>query len=157
MQKIDHSVIPVKTGSSYPGKLSAQKDGRSQQSLSKASGLTQFGANLVTLAPGALSSLRHWHENQDEFLVVTSGVCTLIDEHGETDLHTGETAAFPAGDANGHHLVNKTNSPATFVVVGTHTPTERAHYSDIDMKVTVDQSGFNFTKKDGSPIEEDKS
>jgi len=157
MPKLDLTSTPVKTGSSYPGKLSAKMDGRSQQSLSKAGGLTQFGANIVTLAPGALSSFRHWHENQDEFLVVTSGVCTLIDDNGPTELHVGDCAAFPAGDANGHHLVNNTNQPATFVVVGTHTPTEIAHYSDMDMMAQIDKSGFKFTRKDGSPLEEDKS
>ena len=31
--------------------------------------LTQFGANLVILQPGALSSLRHWHLNEDEFVM----------------------------------------------------------------------------------------
>lgn len=153
MPKIDISSLPVKTGSSYPGARSALMDGRSQVGLSKPGGLTQFGANLVTLAPGALSSLRHWHEKQDEFLVVTQGVCTLIDDHGETELHPGDCAAFPAGDPNGHHLVNKSDADAAFVVIGTHTPTEVGHYSDEDMMVTVADGAFNFTKKDGSPLE----
>jgi uncharacterized cupin superfamily protein len=151
MPKIDIANVPLKTGSSYPGKLSAQMDGRAQQRLGDAAGLTQFGANLVHLAPGALSSLRHWHEEQDEFLVVTQGSCTLIDDHGETQLNTGDCAAFPAGDANGHHLINRTDVPAAFVVIGTHTPTETGHYSDIDMKVTVADGQFSFTHKDGTP------
>ena len=102
--------------------------------------------------PGALSSLRHWHEQQDEFLVVVSGTCTLIDDHGETTLGMGECAAFPAGDGNGHHLINRTDLDAQFLVVGTHTPTETGHYSDVDMKVSVDQTGFQFTRRDGTPI-----
>lgn len=153
MPKIDIASLPVKTGSSYPGTRSALMDGRSQVGLSGPSGLTQFGANLVTLAPGALSSLRHWHEKQDEFLVVTQGVCTLIDDHGETELHPGDCAAFPAGDANGHHLVNKSGTGAMFVVIGTHTPTEVGHYSDEDMMVTVKDGSFAFTKKDGSALD----
>ena len=120
--------------------------------VGQAGGITQFGANLVTLAPGALSSLRHWHEQQDEFLVVVSGTCTLIDDHGETTLGMGECAAFPAGDGNGHHLINRTDLDAQFLVVGTHTPTETGHYSDVDMKVSVDQTGFQFTRRDGTPI-----
>ena len=155
MPKIDLDAIPVKTGSTYPGKRAAMMDGRSQKSLSKASGLTQFGANLVTLAPGALSSLRHWHEEQDEFLVVTEGQLTLVDDHGETPLKPGDCCAFPAGDANGHHLVNHSDAPGSFVVVGTHTPTETGWYSDEDMKVVVNASGYQFTRKDGSPISDD--
>lgn len=154
MPKLHLTAIPVTSGSTYPAKYASQMDGRSKQSLSQAGGLTQFGANLVHLAPGALSSLRHWHENQDEFLVITAGVCTLIDDHGETELHMGECAAFPAGDANGHHLANRTDSVASFVVVGTYTQTEVGHYSDIDMMVKFDESGAAFTRRDGSEIED---
>lgn len=153
MPKIDIAALPVKTGSSYPGARGALMDGRSQVALSEASGITQFGANLVTLAPGALSSLRHWHEQQDEFLVVTQGICTLIDDHGETPLHPGACAAFPAGDANGHHLVNKTDADAAFVVIGTHTQTEVGHYSDEDMMVTVTDGQYVFTKKNGAALD----
>jgi len=127
---------------------------RRQVALGDPSGLTQFGANLVTLGPGGQSSLRHWHEKQDEFLVVTQGVCTLIDDHGETELHPGDCAAFPAGDANGHHLVNRTDAEAAFVVVGTRTPTETGHYSDVDMRVTAENGKFAFTRRDGSAIED---
>ncbi len=54
--------------------------------LSAAGGLTQFGAYLDTLAPGAWSSHRHWHSAEDEFLFVLSGHPTLRDDSGLTDL-----------------------------------------------------------------------
>ncbi len=152
MPKIDLSAVPVKTGSAYPGALSAKMDGRAQQRVGDAGGITQFGANLVTLAPGALSSLRHWHENQDELLVVTAGELTLVDDHGDTPLRVGDCAAFPAGDTNGHHIINKSSQDGQFLVVGTHTETETGWYSDEDMKVTIDADGFSFTRKDGTPL-----
>ena len=154
MPKIDIDKLPVKTGSAYPGKLADSMAGRSQIAVGRAAGLTQFGANIVILEPNALSSLRHWHENQDEILVVLSGDLTLVDDHGETPLTAGDVAAFPAGEANGHHIVNKSANKGTFFVVGTHTPTETGWYSDIDVKVIVDANGFTFTKKDGSPLSE---
>lgn len=153
MPKIDISALPVQTGSGYPGHRAALMGDRSQISLGDPSGLTQFGVNLVTLGPGGLSSLRHWHEQQDEFLMVTQGVCTLIDDTGETELVVGDCAAFPAGDANGHHLVNKSDEPAAFLVVGTRTPTEVGFYSDEDMMVTVENGNFHFTRKDGSELD----
>ncbi len=153
MPKIDISALPVETGSGYPGHRAALMDGRSQVRLGAAAGLTQFGANLVQLAPGALSSLRHWHAEQDEFLVVTAGVCTLIDDHGETPLHPGDCAAFPAGDANGHHIKNMSDAPAAFVVIGTHTKTETGYYSDEDMMVRLADGAMSFTRKDGSPLD----
>ncbi len=153
MPKIDMNAIADITGSPYPKSHAFKMEGRSQKRLGQPAGLTQFGANLVTLAPGALSSLRHWHMHQDEFLVVTEGQLTLIDDHGETELLPGDCAAFPAGDPNGHHIVNRSGAPGRFVVVGTHTKSERGFYSDVDMKVEIEDGVFTFTTRDGAPIE----
>jgi len=153
MPKIDLASVPVETGSAYPKSVASQIDGRSKQSLSAAAGLTQFGANLVTLAPGALSSLRHWHEQQDEFLVVTQGALTLVDDTGDTALSPGDCVAFPAGDPNGHHLINRSDAPGSFVVIGTHTQNEIGHYSDLDMKAKITNGEFSFTTRDGRPFE----
>jgi len=152
MPKIDLASVPIKTGSSYPGDLARQMDGRSQQKLGAAAGLTQFGANLVTLAPGAKSSLRHWHEQQDEFVIVTDGQLTLVDNDGHRPLATGDCAAFPAGEPNGHHLINNSDAPAQFLVIGTHTETETAWYADIDIKVVVTTQGSRFTTRGGAPL-----
>ncbi|WP_417726612.1 cupin domain-containing protein [Roseovarius sp.] len=156
MPKLDLSQIPFKGGSTYPGKLAEAMAGRTSQALGDAGGLGQYGVNLVRLAPGAQSSLRHYHMQQDEFVMVTEGICTLIDDQGEHLMQVGDCAAFPAGEANGHHLVNKTEAPAVFLVVGTRTETETGYYSDLDMKVTVDVSGYIFTCKDGSPLSADQ-
>ncbi len=152
MPKIDLTTLPERTGSGYPAPHNAGFDGRSQWRLGNAAGLTQFGVNRVVLQPGAMSSLRHWHEKQDEFLVVTEGTPTLIDDHGETPLAPGDCCAFPAGDANGHHLVNRSDAPAAFIVVGTRTDTETGWYSDIDMKVEARDGEMTFTRRDGSAV-----
>ena len=156
MPKLDLLQIAIATGSNYPGKLAAMVDGRAAQRLGDAGGLTQFGVNLVRLMPGNLSSLRHYHMEQDEFVMVMTGTCTLIDDDGEHDLLPGDCATFPAGDANPHYLVNKTDKPAAFLVVGTHTPTETVFYGDIDMMVTDTDGGSKFTRKDGSPLTADQ-
>ncbi|WP_264210082.1 cupin domain-containing protein [Leisingera thetidis] len=157
MPKLDLSRIEARGGSGYPGRLAAAMAGRTGQRLGDAGGLTQFGANLIHLAPGAMSSLRHYHMEQDEFVMVTAGVCTLIDDQGAHEMLPGDCAAFPAGDANGHHLVNRSDAPAAFLVVGTRTETDTAFYSDMDMKVTVTGRTFDFTRKDGSPLTADQT
>jgi uncharacterized cupin superfamily protein len=107
--------------------------GKHEARLAKPFGLTQFGVNRVTLDPGAMSALRHWHEAEDEFVYVLSGRLTLIDNNGEHALEEGSFAAFPAGVANGHHLVNTSSAPATFLVVGSRKPGEETiHYPDDD-------------------------
>ncbi len=153
MPKIDLDALPERTGSSYPAPHDAAMAGRRQKRLGDAAGLTQFGANLVTLAPGAMSSLRHWHEQQDEFLVVTEGTLVLVDDFGATPLGPGDCCAFPAGDANGHHIVNRSDAPGAFVVVGTRTQSETGWYSDVDMKVSVSDGHMAFSRRDGSPLE----
>ena len=154
MPKIDLDALPWAHGSSYPGGHAEKIGDRSQKRLGDPSGLTQFGANLVRLGPGALSSLRHWHEEQDEFLVVTQGALTLVDDSGDTPLAPGDCCAFPAGVANGHHIVNRSDKEGAFVVVGTRTRTETGWYSDVDMMVTMTDGTMTFTRRDGSPLDE---
>jgi uncharacterized cupin superfamily protein len=154
MPKLDLSQIPFQGGSSYPGKLAEAVSGRFNQGLGDAGGLTQFGVNIVRLEPAGMSSLRHYHMQQDEFAIMLSGTCVLIEDDGEYEMQPGDCAAWPAGEANGHHLVNKTDAPATFLVVGTRTPTETCIYSDLDMMVKDD--GNTFTRKDGSPLTADQ-
>jgi uncharacterized cupin superfamily protein len=143
--------VPVKTGSIYPEPYAAQIQGRSSLRLGQAGGLTQFGANLVILAPGARSSLRHWHRNEDEFVMVTEGECVLVQDAGETLMLPGDCAAFPAGDPDGHCFINRSSAEARFLVVGTKAPSEVATYSDVDMVVVMEGGSARFTYKDGTP------
>ena len=150
MPVIDRSKIAPRTGSIYPSPYAEMMAGRSSLRLGDAGGLTQFGANLVTLAPGALSSLRHWHQNEDEFVMVTEGVCTLVQDEGETEMRSGDCAAFPAGHTNGHQFVNRTAQVARFLVVGTKARSEVATYSDVDLRVEMGGGKARFTYKDGT-------
>jgi uncharacterized cupin superfamily protein len=151
MPKIDLAKVPVKTGSIYPEPYAAQMQGRSSLRLGQAGGLTQFGANLVILAPGARSSLRHWHRNEDEFVMVTEGECVLVQDAGETLMLPGDCAAFPAGDPDGHCFINRSSAEARSLVVGTKAPSEVATYSDVDMVVVMEGGSARFTYKDGTP------
>jgi len=99
--------------------------------LSKPLGITQFGVNHVILEPGAYSALRHWHEGEDEFVYILSGELVLIDENGEHELIEGSIAGFPANVPNAHHIANKSNRDASFLVVGSRMPGQDAcHYPD---------------------------
>ena len=153
MPKLDLTKVPVKSGSIYPEPYAAMMQGRSSLRLGDAGGLTQFGVNLVTQHPGALSSLRHWHLHEDEFVMVTAGRCTLITDAGETEMGPGDCAAFPAGRPDGHHFVNRSAEMAQFLVVGTKAPQEVATYSDVDLRVEMAAGRARFTYKDGSDWE----
>ncbi|OYW60065.1 MAG: transcriptional regulator [Rhodobacterales bacterium 32-66-7] len=144
------SHLPVRTGSIYPEPYASMMRGRSSLRLGEAGGLTQYGVNLVLLEPGAMSSLRHWHRNEDEFVWVVEGECTLVDDQGETLLRPGDCAAFPAGQPNGHHFLNRSDRVAKFLVVGTKAAEEVATYSDVDLRVEMAGGKARFTYKDGT-------
>jgi uncharacterized cupin superfamily protein len=101
------------------------------------------------LKPGAWSSQRHWHDGEDEFLVMLSGEAVLIEDDGRTVLRLGDCAAWPKGDTNGHHLRNESGADCEFVVVGGGVNTGGG-YSDIDMMWTADD---RYVHKDGTPYE----
>jgi uncharacterized cupin superfamily protein len=112
-----------------------------------ATGLTAFGATRVRLDPGAWSSQRHWHEGEDEMVVMLSGKATLIEDEGETELAAGDIVAWAKGVRNGHHLVNRGDMPCIFVAIGAG---EQAggEYSDIDMMFTPEGT---YVHRDGTP------
>lgn len=152
MPVIDRASIPVRTGSVYPAPFAAMMAGRSSMRLAQAGGLTQFGVNLVTLAPGARSSLRHWHRAEDELVMVTEGECTLVQDGGSAVMRPGDVACFPAGVEDGHCFVNQTADTARFVVIGTKAPVEVATYPDVDFVLTMRGTDVTFARRDGRPF-----
>jgi uncharacterized cupin superfamily protein len=151
MPKIDIGKIAIDAATGYPSPFNKAVEGRSRKRLARAAGLSQFGVNICTLKPGAASSQRHWHENEDELVYVLEGEVVLREDEGETVLKAGDAAAWKAGVPNGHTIINRSNRDAVFIEVGTRAPSERAHYSDIDMMVVRDEKGARYTKKNGEP------
>jgi uncharacterized cupin superfamily protein len=149
MAKIEVGAVREFSGSGYPAPFRDLVRGRHSKALGDAGGLTQFGVKLVRLEPGAASSQRHWHEAEDEFVYMLDGELVLVESNGETRMVPGDAAAFPAGVANGHHLVNRTDRDATFLVVGTRASRERCHYPDLDLMFVADDVGERYTNRSG--------
>lgn len=153
MPKIDASKIPVRTSSIYPDEFQHVCAGRIKQRLGDAVGLTQFGVNLTRLKPGAASALRHWHQNEDEFIYVVAGELALIEDDGETVLRPGDMAGFKAGIQNAHCVVNRTQDDAVYLEIGTRAPTEHAEYPDVDLMIDRDEHGARFFRRDSEPYQ----
>jgi len=151
MPKVDISKAKVRTGTNYPSQFQNVVQGREKSVLGDLVGLPQFGVNLPRLKPGAASALRHWHENEDEFVYILEGELVLIEDDGETLLRPGDSAGFKAGVANGHHLINKTQRDAVYLEIGTRAPTERAHYPDVDLEFIRDKDKVQVRHKSGEP------
>jgi len=151
MPKIDIEAMDWTSGSGYPAPFAARVEGRARKRLGLAAGLTQYGVNLTRLEPGAESALRHWHEEEDELVYMLDGEVVLIDDAGETVLRPGDAAGFKAGDGNGHHLVNRSDAPATYLEIGSRLPKERAHYPDDNLLAEKTDGVLRFLHKDGTP------
>src|SRR5437762_1877779 len=145
MPKIDLDSIEQTNRTGYPPPFDEEVKGRWYRRLAPAGGLTDFGYSHVTLKPGAWSSQRHWHDGEDEFVVMLSGEAVLIDDSGESPMLPGDVAAFPKGDGNGHMLVNRSEADCVFIAVGKPSATD-CHYPDIDMHLF---DGKGFRRKDG--------
>ena len=138
----------------YPAPFDKGCDLFEAAALGEAAGLTQFGVNIEKLLPGGMSSQRHWHENEDEFLYVLTGEVTLVENDGETILTEGKAAGWKAGDDNAHHLINRTDEPAYYLIVGSRADTDKVYYPDIDLEYSRRNGRAEFTHKDGTPYGE---
>jgi len=150
---LDPETLVVKAGTNYPAAFKPGVEARQKRVLGDTLGLTQFGVNQVRLAPGVMSSQRHWHSHEDEFVVILEGELTLITDAGEQVLAAGMTAGFPAGSGDGHHLINRTDHGAVYLEVGSRDGQDDVDYPDIDMIRRNRDGGRVFLHKDETPYE----
>ncbi|MFN0113365.1 MAG: cupin domain-containing protein [Paracoccaceae bacterium] len=115
-------------------------------------GLAQFGAFAETLMPEAKSSYRHWHAAEDEFLYALEGSPTVIDDAGPHILAPGDAAAWKAGVADAHHVVNFSPLPCAYLVIGTRLPSDIVRYPDDDRLYVRENGIVRRTRRDGSPL-----
>ena len=147
MPKLDLDAIGQTNATGYPPPFAEPMAKRWQRRLAPAAGLEDFGANHVVLQPGGISSQRHWHEDEDELVVMLSGEAVLVEEEGETVLRAGDIAAFRKGVASGHQLVNRSDADCSFVAIG-KPAMGHCHYPDIDMHIHGVTG--HFMRKDGT-------
>ncbi len=146
---LDPATVEERRGSGYPEPFRSRMGDRVKRRLGEACGLTRFGVNLVTLAPGGQSALRHWHTLEDEFVYVLSGEVVLITDGGEQVLGPGLCAGYPAGSRDAHHFVNRGREPAVYLEIGNRTPGDAAFYPDDDLMWGEDEQGQFAAHKDG--------
>ncbi len=147
-----HQAAPRSRPSSYPEPFASRMSGRVTRPLGDVFGLSNFGVNLLTLAPGAVSALRHAHLRQDEFVYVLAGTPTLVTDAGDAALVPGMCAGFRAGSGDAHMLVNRSEHECVCLVVGDRTAGDQATYPDDDIAAQLGEDGkWRFTHKSGEP------
>ena len=153
-KRIEVARIAPVLGTFYPPPFDAPCRARERRRLGDAAGLRQFGVNLLRLPPGVWSSQRHWHSREEEFIYVLSGEVMLVTEGLEERLVAGDAAGFPAGEANGHCLQNRSAAEALVLEIGTrHEAHDETTYPDIDLKAPAAHQPAMYTHRDGAPYE----
>ena len=147
--KISGSEVAVERGSEAQVRENGPFECRR---YSDAGGITQYGAYVETLAPGSRSSERHWHEKEDEFLYVISGEATLVENDGEHLLRAGDAACWPGGVANAHHVINRSGSPCTYLIVGTRLTHDVCHYPDSGRTQYDEGENWRIEDRDGKVL-----
>lgn len=147
MPKVDLSQIEQTNRTGYPSPYDKDVAGRLYRRIGQATGLTDIGISHCVLEPGAWSSQRHWHDDEDELVIMLSGRAALVEDDGEQELGPGDVAGWPKGSTNGHHLINRSDEPCTFVAISAGSD-GAGGYSDIDMIWTEDGV---FRHRDGTP------
>lgn len=145
MPKVDLGSIPQSNATGYPGPHAAAVRDRWYRRVGQAAGFSDFGASHVVLKPGAASSQRHWHEDEDELVVMLAGEAVLVEETGRVPMRPGDMATFAKGEPNGHQLINESDADCVFVAIGRPSASD-CHYPDIDLHLTQGA----YRRKDGS-------
>lgn len=78
-----------------------------------------LGASVYELAPGQRSWPYHAHYGNEELLIVLGGRPSLRTPEGEQELKNGDATLFRRGPEGAHQLINRSDSPARFLMIST--------------------------------------
>ena len=109
MPRIDTAKIAAQQIASYPKEFASVISGREKQRIGDAAGLTQFGVNITCIKAGSASALRHWHEQEDEFIYMLEGTFDLQLGEAKIQAHPGDLVRMPMGVPHAYH--NNTAAP----------------------------------------------
>jgi len=111
-------------------------------------GLTQGGVHLNTLPANNISTVPHWHSNEDEWFYIIKageGARIVLYEDGKSEprdeeVKTGDFFGFPAATKIGHMF--KTGAgELVYLVGGSRKGVDVVHYPTHKVKGVIDRSG----------------
>lgn len=100
---------------------------RMTRTLGIPAGLAQVGVHLVRLEPGIDSTQFHYHDADEEFLLILSGTGRALIGEETFDVGPGDFMGFPA-PSPGHSLHNKSQHDLVYLVGGESNPSDVVHY-----------------------------
>jgi uncharacterized cupin superfamily protein len=119
--------------------------GISFQHLSSFGGGTQISVAMEVLPPGKQANQSHYHLLEEEHVFILEGNLTLNLGAEQFELSAGHYVCFPAGQAVGHSLVNRTSEPCRYLVFGNPQPHDVAVFPETG-RVSVKLTGEGYRK-----------
>jgi uncharacterized cupin superfamily protein len=125
MPKIDRSKLSWTNNASHLIEFAHAIEGREEQNVGDAVGLTQFGVDIARIKAGGASAFSYWNTYEDEFIYLLEGELVLREDDGEIVLKPGDAAGWRANGGIGRCLINRTGQDAVFIEVRTRVPYPR--------------------------------
>jgi uncharacterized cupin superfamily protein len=89
-----------------------------------------LGLSVYELLPGQTQCPYHFHHGNEELILVLRGRPTLRTPDGERELAAGDVVHFPTGAGGAHHVFNRTDEPARYVIADAKVSPEIIEYPD---------------------------
>ncbi len=93
-------------------------------------GAERLGYRATRLHPGDIFCPTHWHTGEEELFIVWDGTPTIESPRGARLLRAGDLIAFPTRPFGAHKLINRSNAPATLILIANTNPHDVCFYPD---------------------------
>lgn len=113
--------------------------------LSKFGGGSHVGVVFEELPPGKQTNLLHYHLLEEEHVFILEGALTVRLGDRSYPMQAGDYVCFPAGQKAGHCLINHTDAPCRYLLIGEDDPHDVAVYPETG-RVGVRLMGEGYSK-----------
>ncbi len=98
--------------------------------LGARAGGTRVGVLMEELPSGKQSSPFHWHMREEEHMWFLEGRATLRLGDARHPVAAGDYVCFPAGQRSGHCVINDSDAPCRYLVIGERIADDVCFYPD---------------------------
>jgi len=113
--------------------------------LGEFGGCSHVGVCMEVLDAGKRAYPAHYHMLEEEHLMILEGSLTLHLGDAVHRLSEGDYVCFPAGQEAGHKLVNNSDAPCRYLIIGERNPNDVIVYTDSG-RVSVRLTGEGYRK-----------
>ncbi len=122
-----------------------ERFGMRYQHLTTYGGGSQISVSMEVLAPGKQANPAHYHLLEEEHVMVLEGCLTVRLGERFHEMAPGSYVCFPAGQKVGHALLNRTDAPCRYLVIGNPNPHDVAVHTDTG-RVSVKLTGEGYSQ-----------